>query len=143
VRVLNRDVVEMLDIPDEVIDAVAQREQRELERREHAYREGRPPHRVAGRTIVLVDDGLATGATMRAAVSALRLQRPRRLVIGVPVAAPDVCDAFRAEADDIVCAATPAPFVSVGLWYDDFSETADEEVRDLLRRAAAAAPRAA
>jgi predicted phosphoribosyltransferase len=141
-RVLNRDVVEALGIPDRVIDAVAEREERELERREQLYRDGRPPVNAEGRAVILVDDGLATGATMRAVVATLRQQQPARIVIAVPLAAPSVCREFEAEVDEIVCARTPEPFYAVGLWYEDFSPTSDEEVHDLLRRSAQTQPTA-
>ena len=140
VRVVNDSVVNYLRIPGEVIDAVAADEQRELERRERAYRDNRPAPDVRGRTVILVDDGLATGSTMRAAAAALRKQGPARIVVAVPVSSPETCDEFRSEVDDIVCAATPRPFRGVGQWYDDFSQTTDEEVRELLARAAARTP---
>jgi putative phosphoribosyl transferase len=143
VRVVNQDVVRYLNVPEEVIDAVAMEEQQELERREHAYRGERPAPDVGGRTVILVDDGLATGSTMRAAATALRRHAPARIVVAVPVAAPQTCDEFRAEVDDIVCALTPEPFQAVGLWYQDFSQTTDEEVRDLLERATPGRQRAA
>jgi erythromycin esterase-like protein/predicted phosphoribosyltransferase len=134
VRVLNDQVVHALHIPDYVIDAVAAQEQQELARRERLYRGGRPPPDVRGRTVILVDDGLATGATMHAAIKALRLLQPDRLVVAVPTAAPEACEALRAEVDEVICAITPEPFYAVGLWYEDFSQTTDEEVRDLLAR---------
>jgi predicted phosphoribosyltransferase len=137
VRVLNPDVVNGLHIPDDVIEAVAEKEQRELERREQLYRGDRPALDVQGRIVVLVDDGLATGSTMRAAATALRRQNPARLVVAVPVAAEETCNEFRGEVDEVVCALTPEPFMAVGLWYEDFSQTSDEEVHDLLERAAA------
>ena len=137
VRVLNEDVVLPLRIPPAVIDAVAAREQTEMERREREYRGDRPPPDVRGRTVILVDDGLATGATMRAAAGALRLMGPARVVIGVPVSAEESCEEFRDQVDDIVCTLTPAPFYGVGMWYDDFSQTSDAEVRELLARARA------
>jgi putative phosphoribosyl transferase len=140
VRVLNDSVVQGLRIPDEVIDRVAADEQRELERREREYRDGRPPPDVRGRTVLLVDDGLATGSTMRAAAAALREQEPARIVVAVPISAPETCDEFRAVVEEIVCAVTPERFYAVGVWYEDFSPTSDEEVRDLLRRAARARP---
>ena len=136
VLVRNEQLVETLDIPDHVIDAVAADEQRELERRERAYRDDRPPPDVCGRTVILVDDGLATGATMRAAAAALRQQQPARIVIAVPTAAPETCEEFRSEVDEIVCAMTPEPFYAVGLWYEDFSQTTDAEVHNLLEQAA-------
>jgi putative phosphoribosyl transferase len=118
-----------------VIDQVAAQEQRELERRERLYRGDRPPPDVRGKTVILVDDGLATGATMYAAAAALRELEPSRIVVAVPTAAPETCDAFRDAVDEIVCAITPDPFYAVGLWYADFSQTTDDEVRDLLARA--------
>jgi putative phosphoribosyl transferase len=136
VRVLNRDVVEGLDISERVIDRVAAAESRELERRERTYRDDRPALDVANRVVILVDDGLATGATMRAALVALRQEQPRRLVAAVPVAPESTCWALNAIADEVVCLETPEPFYGVGLWYDDFAPTADDEVRELLRRAA-------
>jgi len=138
VRVLNEQVVHALNIPDHVIDAVTAWEQQELARRERLYRGDRPPPDVRGRTVILVDDGLATGASMHAAIAALRRQQPAHIVVAVPIAAPETCDALRAEVDDVVCAITPEPFHAVGLWYDDFSQTTDEEVGDLLARAAQA-----
>jgi putative phosphoribosyl transferase len=137
VRVLNEDVVRYLSIPGEVIDAVAADEQRELERRERLYRGSRPAPDIRGKTVIIIDDGLATGSTMRAAATALRKQTPARIVVAVPVSSPTTCDEFRDEVDEIVCAATPEPFQAVGLWYKDFSQTTDEEVRELLARAAA------
>src|ERR1700692_3469151 len=134
VRVLNEQLVERLGIPEQMIDAVAARERQELARREFLYRGGRPPPDVRGRTVILVDDGLATGATMHAAIQALRQQQPARIVVAVPTASPETCEEMRAEVDDVVCAITPEPFHAVGLWYQDFSQTPDEEVRDLLAR---------
>jgi predicted phosphoribosyltransferase len=135
VRVLNEQVVRGLRIPDSVIDAVASWELEELRRRERLYRGERPPPDVRGKTVILVDDGLATGSTMLAAVRALRQQQPARIVVAVPIAAPDTCELLRAEVDDVVCAVTPEPFYAVGLWYRDFSQTTDEEVRELLAQA--------
>jgi putative phosphoribosyl transferase len=111
-------------------------ELRELERREAAYRDGRPPPNLTGKTVILVDDGLATGATMHAAALAVRELGPKEIVVAVPVAAKETCDEFRDVVDDIVCAVTPRPFHAVGLWYDDFSQTSDDEVRELLAQAA-------
>jgi putative phosphoribosyl transferase len=136
VRVLNEDVVGYLDIPGEVIDEVAANEERELERRQRLYRGNRPPPDVRARTVILVDDGLATGSTMRAAATALRKQQPARVVVAVPVSAAETCDEFRMEVDEIICAAMPEPFQGVGLWYEDFSQTTDQEVRDLLEKSA-------
>lgn len=134
VQVINEDVVRYLNIPDEVIGAVAADQQRELQRREQAYRDNRPPPDVKGRIAILIDDGLATGSTMRAAAAALRRQGPARIVVAVPVSSRETCNEFRREVDEIVCAVTPEPFRGVGLWYDDFSQTTDEEVRELLGR---------
>ena len=133
-RVLNKELIESLNIPPEWIEAIDAKERRELERRERLYRADRPPPDLAGKTVVLVDDGLATGSTMLAAVHAIREDDPARIVVAVPVAAPDVCAALRAVADEVVCLRTPQPFRAVGLWYDDFSQTTDDEVSDLLRR---------
>ena len=136
IRALNEDVVRRFRVSDDVIDAVAAEEEKELDRRERLYRGDRPTTDVRDRTVILVDDGLATGATMRAAVVALRQQRPARIVVAVPVGAAETCAEFETEADDTVCAHTPEPFYGVGMWYDDFSQTTDEEVRELLERAA-------
>lgn len=136
IRVLNRDLIRALGIPEEVVDRITQEEQRELERRGRAYREGRPPLDVRGRTVILVDDGLATGSSMRVAALALRQKQPAQIVVAVPVAARDTCAEFESVVDKVVCAVTPEPFWGVGQWYADFSQTSDEEVRDLLRRAA-------
>ena len=132
VRVLNDDVLRQIPIPPSAIDAVAQREQLELERREREYRGNRPLLDVAGRTVIVVDDGLATGSTMRAAVRALHKMRPRAVIVAVPVAAKSTCDDLRAEAEEVICLWTPEPFQAVGLWYDDFTQTTDEEVHELL-----------
>jgi predicted phosphoribosyltransferase len=134
VRVLNDQVVSRLGIPEHVIDAVAAHEQHELALREPLYRGGRPPLDVRDRTVILVDDGLATGATMHAAIAALRQLHPARIVVAVPTASPETCEEMRAEADDVICAVTPEPFQAVGRWYQDFSQTMDEEVQDLLKR---------
>jgi putative phosphoribosyl transferase len=138
VRVLSNDIVAALGIPDRVIATVAANEEHELARRETAYRDDRPPADVRGKTVILVDDGLATGSTMRAAAAALRAQHPERLVIAVPVAPQQTCESLLQDADDVVCATVPEPFFAVGNWYDDFTQTTDTEVRDLLRRAAKA-----
>lgn len=136
VRVLNDQVVKGLGIPEYMIDAVVKWETEELKRRERLYRGDRPPPDVRGKTVILVDDGLATGSTMLAAARALRQQGPARVVVAVPVAAPDTCELLKADVDEVVCAATPEPFYAVGLWYRDFSQTTDEEVRELLERSA-------
>jgi putative phosphoribosyl transferase len=135
VRVINEDVVRLLGIPESIIAAAAVRQQRELERRQQAYRGDRRDPVVRGRIIILVDDGLATGSTMRAAAAALRQQQPKRIVIAVPAAPPETCAEFRAEVDEVVCTITPEPFYGVGRWYEDFTQITDEEVRDLLERA--------
>jgi predicted phosphoribosyltransferase len=135
VRVLNMEVVNSLGISEQPIDAVTARELQELRRRERAYRDDLPPPIIRDSIIILVDDGLATGATMRAAAVSVRAQHPARTVIAVPVAAPSICNALRAEADEVICATTPEPFYAVGLWYQEFSPTSDEEVRELLKRA--------
>jgi putative phosphoribosyl transferase len=137
VRVLNQDVLAQVRLSPAAIEAVAAREAAELERRERAYRGDRPPPTVRDRTVILVDDGLATGSTMRAAVEALRQQQPARIVMAVPVAAPSACESFHGQVDQTICAMTPEPFFAVGLWYEDFSPTTDAQVRDLLSRAAA------
>jgi predicted phosphoribosyltransferase len=138
VRVLNEDVVRGLGIPDHMIDAVTTWERRELTRRERLYRGERPAPDARGKTVILVDDGLATGASMQAAIAALRQQGPARVVVAVPTAARETCEALRSEVDDVVCAITPEPFQAVGLWNEDFSQTTDAEVHDLLARAARA-----
>jgi predicted phosphoribosyltransferase len=140
VRVLNDEVVSGLGIPDDVIETVAAREEQELQRRERLYRGDRPAPEVAGHIVILVDDGLATGSTMRAAVAALRRQRPTCIIVAVPVGAEQTCAELAAEADQVVCAHTPEPFYAVGLWYADFSQTTDVEVRELLDRAAERRP---
>lgn len=134
VRVLNEDVVIPLGIPHEVVDSVARSEQIELERREQLYRGTRAPIRLANKTVILVDDGLATGSTMRAAVKAVRQQDPARVIVAVPVGSPSTCADLAREADEVVCVRTPDPFVAVGLWYRDFAPTTDDEVRELLGR---------
>jgi predicted phosphoribosyltransferase len=143
IRVINEDVVHALGIPQQAIDMVAAEEERELERRERDYRDGRPPLDVRGRTVILVDDGLATGSSMRVAAEALRTKQPARIVVAVPVAARATCEEIESEVDQVICAATPQPFWAVGQWYQDFSQTTDEEVRELLRRANQPAPKAA
>lgn len=137
VRVLNTEITRAIDIPENIIESIALREQEELQRRERLYRDDRPEPNVQGRTVILVDDGLATGSTMRAAAVALRQMRPAKLIVAVPVGAQETCDEFRDEVDEIVCAMMPEPFMAVGAWYSDFSQTSDEEVRELLQKAAA------
>jgi predicted phosphoribosyltransferase len=135
VRVLNDEAVRSLGLSNETVDRVTARELEELKRRERLYRGDRPEPDVKGRTVIVVDDGLATGSTMKAAVKALAERGAARIVVAVPVAAADTCQALRREVDEVVCALTPEPFQAVGLWYDNFSQTSDQEVRDLLERA--------
>jgi putative phosphoribosyl transferase len=135
--VTNDEVVKAMNVQaDEILDAIAI-ERRELARREEAYRDGRPPVDVRGKTVILIDDGLATGSTMRAAVTALRRQDPARIVVSVPIGAASTCAELGTIADDCICALTPEPFRAVGLWYEDFSQTEDDEVAELLARARA------
>jgi predicted phosphoribosyltransferase len=133
--VFNEDIVFGLGIPEEVVGRIVSTQRLELARREELYRGDRPPLDVGGRTVILVDDGLATGATMRAAVEGLRQLGPAHIIVGIPIASAATCEELRPEVDDLVVTATPEPFDSVGLWYEDFSPTTDEEVRDLLERA--------
>ena len=137
-RVLNEQIIAELAIGEHEIERIAARELAEVERRERIYRGERPLVDLLNRVVILVDDGLATGATMRAAALAVREQGPASVVVAVPVAAAATCDEFRDAVDDVVCAVTPAPFLAVGLWYEDFAQTRDEEVRELLREAAPA-----
>ena len=139
VRVLNKDVLESYPVSRSAIEAVTRTERVELERRERTYRDGRPLVPIEGRVVILVDDGLATGSTMRAAVLAVRRLHPARVIVAVPVGAVQTCQALREVADEVVCAFTPEPFRAVGLWYADFSQTTDEEVQQLLARANAGA----
>ena len=135
VRVLNQSALQMGGVSEEEIDEIAAREEIELERRELEYRGHRPHPKLEGRIVILVDDGLATGSTMRAAVAALRQKSPARIIVAVPVASADACELLSREADEVLCASTPEPFHAVGLWYQDFSQTTDEEVKELLQRA--------
>jgi len=137
VRVLSDDIITQLGIPQAAVEEVTARERIELDRRDRMYRGGRPPAALDGRIVILVDDGLATGATMEAAILAARQAKPARIVVAAPVGAPDTCDRLAAVADEVVCVATPDPFQAVGLWYERFDQTSDEEVIELLRRAAA------
>ena len=136
VRVLNRDVVNSLGIPEVMIDAVATQEQKEVERQQLAYRGNRPFPVLTGRTVIVVDDGLATGSTMRAAVRALRQSNPARIVVAAPVAAAETCRSLEQEADQVVCCTIPENFYAVSVWYEEFSQTTDQEVRTLLEVAA-------
>lgn len=148
VQLVNWETVHALGIDEQTLASVVRREERELARRELLYRGNAPRLPVTGRTVILVDDGLATGSTMRAAAAALRAQQPARLVVGVPIAAPATCRALAADVDEIVCAVTPQPFRAVSLWYENFAQTSDDEVREFLalaarersRRESAAAP---
>jgi putative phosphoribosyl transferase len=135
VVVINRALMRSLQITRDQVEAVLASEEAELKRREQLYRDSRPEPEVRGKTVILVDDGLATGATMHASVLALRERNPGRIVVAVPTAAQETCDAFRDLVDDMVCATTPDPFYGVGQWYEDFSQTTDEEVRALLAQA--------
>jgi putative phosphoribosyl transferase len=130
--VLNQDVLQLMNVPADVIEKVASRERAELLRRERAYRGNRPAPEIEGKTVILVDDGLATGATMRVAATTLRRSKPARLVVAVPIAAPEACRALSQVADEVVCARTPAKFQAVGLWYQDFEQVGDAEVMSLL-----------
>jgi putative phosphoribosyl transferase len=134
-RVLNRDVLAHIPDAERVVEQVAKRELRELERREQAYRGVHPPEDLGGKTVILIDDGLATGSSMRAAVAAVKQHQPGRIVVAVPVGAASTCQELSAEVDEVICAVQPDPFLAVGLWYEDFSQTTDEEVRELLHRA--------
>jgi putative phosphoribosyl transferase len=135
-RVINPDIVRSLGIPAEMVEVATHREEAELARREQAYRGNRSFPRIEGKTVILVDDGLATGASMYAAVLALRQKKPARIVVAVPVAAQETCHTFSQLVDEIICAYTPAPFYGVGAWYEDFSQISDDEVRELLELAA-------
>lgn len=134
-RVVNEEVVAALGLTEDQFAAAAAAETAEVERRDRLYRGDRSPIDAHGRNVILVDDGLATGSTMRAAALAVREQEPESLAVAVPVAAKETCNEFRADVDEIVCAFTPEPFLAVGVWYDDFRPTSDDEVRELLARA--------
>lgn len=134
VRVLNQNLIKSLRIDDASVQAVTEKEQRELERRDALYRSGYPAPKIEGKTVILVDDGLATGATMHAAVEAVNEHQPARVVVAVPTAAQATCDTFKHKADDVVCVITPKDFRAVGLWYQDFGQTTDDEVRLLLKQ---------
>src|SRR5947208_8309280 len=143
VRVLNEDVARALPNANEIIESITEKETTELQRREQSYRDGRPSPELRGKTVILVDDGLATGATMRAAVKALRQRGAAKIVVAVPVGPPDTCREFEDEADEVVCASEPEFFQAVGQYYEDFSQTSDDEVRELLARAAGSEDRPA
>ena len=140
-RVLNYHVVQNFDIPEDVIDRVTLSEQKELRRREDAYRGNRPPAEIKDRVAILVDDGLATGSTMRAATASIRDHGPKKIIVAVPVGAASTCEDLRAEVDEVICTHEPADFQAVSVWYDDFTQTTDDEVRDILQRVADAAQR--
>jgi putative phosphoribosyl transferase len=133
--VLNEDVVRSFHISKQVIDSVAAKELRELERRERTYRGNRPKLNIGDSTVILIDDGLATGATMRAAAAAVKTKNPAKTVIAVPTGAPDTCSYFEEQVDEVICVTTPEPFYGVGAWYEDFGQTTDEEVCELLGKA--------
>ena len=135
IRLVNEDVVREYGVTEAEIDSVIAVEERELARRERAYRDGRPLPSLEGRTVILIDDGLATGASMQAAVLALRERSPGKTIVAVPVAAAETCVEFRGWVDEIVCVETPDPFYAVGIWYEDFGQTTDQEVHDLLSAA--------
>lgn len=143
VRVVNAEIVDRLDLSEADIEAVAAREQHELDRREQSYRDGRASAVVAGRLAILVDDGLATGSSMRAAVQALKQGDAASIVVAVPIAPPETCADLQLEADAVICAQTPEPFRAVGAWYEDFAQTSDDEVRALVARGRAGAGSAA
>ncbi|GAX41213.1 hypothetical protein NIES4075_21820 [Tolypothrix sp. NIES-4075] len=136
VRILNEDIIRQEKIDELAIEKVTVEEQQELNRRQTVYRGDRPKLAIAGRTIILIDDGLATGATMRAAIAALHKQQPAKIVVAVPVSSPQTCQEIKSHVDEIICAETPSPFYSVGFWYEKFPQTTDREVRDLLNQAA-------
>jgi predicted phosphoribosyltransferase len=135
-RVINQDIIRIINIPQGLVEAVVKQELKELERRERAYRGDRPMREIRAHTAILVDDGLATGASMHAAILGLRARDPAAIVVAVPTAALETCEALKQEVDDVVCATTPEPFYGVSRWYDDFSQTSDEEVQRLLEDAA-------
>jgi len=132
IQILNDSLIRHLDIPESVIKSVIEREREELNRREREYRGVRPPAEISGKTVIIVDDGLATGSTMKAAIAALRLQHPAKIVAAVPTASAETCEELKQEADEVVCAITPEPFYAVGLSYEDFAQTTDAEVRALM-----------
>jgi putative phosphoribosyl transferase len=136
VRVFNEEVIQHLGVSQSWINATIREQEEELQRREQAYRGDRPPAELQNRTVILVDDGLATGASMRAAVRALRLRNPSGIAVAVPIGSRDTCDQFRSQVEEVVCGRTPEPFHAVGAWYRDFTQTTDDEVRELLDRAA-------
>jgi putative phosphoribosyl transferase len=140
IQILNDAIIQYMGIPESVVEAVIKRETQELRRREREYRGVRPPVEIPGKTVIVVDDGLATGSTMKAAIAALRRQNPSRIVVAVPTASPETCHELKSTADEIVCAITPEPFYAVGFSYEDFEQTTDSEVRALIQTAATRSP---
>jgi putative phosphoribosyl transferase len=136
IRVVDQAVLSTYGVDPGTLDRITAREQQELERREKLYRDDRPPPAIRDRVVILADDGLATGSTMRAAIAALRVEEPREIVVAAPVGAAETCASMAALADSVVCLATPDPFTAVGLWYQNFDQTDDAEVHELLERAA-------
>jgi len=140
IQILNDSVIQYLGIPESVVEAVTKREAEELRRREGEYRGIRPPADIPGKTVIVVDDGLATGSTMKAAIAALRRQDPAKIIVAVPTASLETCEELKSAADEIVCAITPEPFYAVGFSYEDFEQTTDDEVRALIQSAAKRSP---
>jgi putative phosphoribosyl transferase len=134
-KVLNSTIIRAFSVDQKTLDRVTQSEQRKLERQERYLRGDRPPPDISGKEVILVDDGLATGATMKAMVTALRKHEPSRIIVAVPIGAPETCEEFESEVDEIICAEAPTPFFAVGMWYRDFTQITEEEVRDLLQKA--------
>jgi predicted phosphoribosyltransferase len=141
IQILNDSVIQNLAIPESVVEAVTKREAQELERREREYRGVRPPVDIPGKIVIVIDDGLATGSSMKAAIAALRRHDPANIVVAVPTASRETCEELKSAADEIVCAITPEPFYAVGFSYDDFEQTTDSEVRALIQQAATRSPR--
>jgi len=135
ILILNNSVIQRLGIPESVVEAVTKRETKELHRREQDYRGVRPPVDIPGKTVIVIDDGLATGSTMKAAIAALRRQNPAKIIAAVPTASPETCEELKSAADEIVCAIMPEPFYAVGFSYEDFEQTTDAEVRELIQQA--------
>lgn len=134
IRVLNDDVVASLGIKPETIEAVTEQELQELQRRDRNYRGDQPLPKISERTIILIDDGIATGSTMLAAITTLQKQQPKQIIVAIPVAEPEVCEQFQTLVDDVVCLTMPKPLCAIGLWYEDFSQTSDAQVRELLAK---------
>lgn len=132
VKIINQDIINWLNIPEDIIDEVTAQEQIELERRDRLYRENRPFPLLENQTIILVDDGIATGSTLRAAIATIKQHHPQKIIIAVPVAPPEICQQLKSEVDEVVCYLQPDPLHSISLWYENFSQTSDQEVRDLL-----------